>query len=124
MMSYYEILVGQFLAHFFSDFIFQNGKTALEKNKKGFLSKYLYIHVGISIFTSFVLSRRWEFITASVAIGIIHGLIDGLKSIFIRYKLGLKYIFYIDQILHLQSIYIVVRLYYGCWGEPRWSGFP
>jgi hypothetical protein len=87
------------LAHFISDFWWQPSKWVKDKEKNKINSGYLYLHVLVTGFTAilFVGPSYWKVV---LAITIIHGIIDLLKS---YAKSDFKN-FAIDQILHLVVI--------------------
>jgi hypothetical protein len=84
------------LAHFISDFWWQPSKWVKDKAQNKINSGYLYLHVLVTGFTAILLvgPSYWKVV---LAITIIHGIIDLLKS---YAKPDFKN-FAIDQILHL-----------------------
>ena|SRR5690606_6455390 len=125
----------QIVAHLSADFFFQTYELAREKNEKGFKTWYLVVHGLIVLLTSYILSFEIKFILGSLIISVSHYLIDGIKSLIInkiendpsnqdlkitnysKYKLLFysflrKYIFYLDQLIHLVIIYTVIELYF------------
>jgi len=105
------LLILQLIAHFLSDFIFQSDKFAIQKNKKGVDSKYLYIHILITFIFSYALSFQWQFFMAALVISLLHFVIDVLKSVLIQKQVFPKLLFFIDQFLHLMIIVAVVYKY-------------
>ncbi|MEN8226090.1 MAG: DUF3307 domain-containing protein [Bacteroidota bacterium] len=110
-MSLLQLLVLQFIAHLLADYIFQFIKGAEDKNSNGFQSGFLKWHFLIILATSWVLSFQLSFIFGALAISITHFLIDGSKKYINNYKNLKKYVFFIDQLLHLIIILSVVILF-------------
>ena len=110
-MQISQLLLLQLIAHFLSDFIFQSDKIAQGKIKYVYKGSALYWHVLIGVIFSFILSMQWQFWYMSIFIGVIHFIIDTLKSVLSNKKIGVKYLFYIDQFLHLITIFFLVRIF-------------
>jgi hypothetical protein len=115
-MDFEKLLLLQFIGHVLTDYFFQSDLWARHKRRFGFYSKVLYWHVLIVFIISYILSFQWNFILASLAISVIHLLIDGLKEKIGRIKVGRKktlrkLTFLIDQLLHLVTIYVAVFLF-------------
>jgi hypothetical protein len=111
-MNFIQLLILQFIAHILTDFTFQSDSKAKEKNSAGFRSKYLKWHILISFGVSWILSFQFYFIFASLAIALSHWLIDGFKSFFNKKILIGKYMFFIDQFLHLIFIFLISYFFY------------
>jgi len=105
---FYSLLILQIIAHIISDYYLQTDVIAENKNKKGFLSKYLYIHFVITLLVSWILSFRINFFWAALLIAVLHTIIDGVKKHFKKNK----YIFFIDQIVHLAILTGITAYYY------------
>jgi len=106
----YNILIRLILAHLISDFILQSTKWAESKDNKGFSSGYLYWHVIVTGITSLILVWNLNWFIPIAAITLIHGLCDGLKGEINKRCLNLsspKYLFFIDQLIHLITIIII-----------------
>lgn len=110
-MSITNLLILQFIAHILTDFTFQNDKLAKDKNEHGEKSKFFKWHIAIVFALSWVLSFQIKFIFASLAIALLHGVIDGFKKNFLKFEKINKYVFYIDQSLHLLVITVIVLLF-------------
>lgn len=97
----------QILAHLVSDFYLQTSKSCQNKAENAFRSRSLYIHVLITFICSWLFSFMFGFWWAALLIAILHGIVDGLKSLFGR----IPWVFFIDQLLHLVIIFSVSVLY-------------
>lgn len=122
-MGIIEFLSLQLIAHLLLDYFFQSGKWAHAKNSLGFRSRFLYIHILICFLVSWILSFQVDFVFGALSIAIFHFLIDGFKNIACRNAFLKRYIFFIDQGLHLIIIGIVVVLFHKWVGiQPLWEG--
>ena len=110
-MGVEEILILQLIAHLGADYFFQTNKLAEVKNDLGFKSKFLVWHTLIVFGLSWLLSFQLHFFIGAGIIAITHYLIDGIKAKFNQHPQIGRYVFYIDQILHLSIIVIVVLLF-------------
>lgn len=111
-MSFSQFFVLQVIAHLLADFIFQNEKNAEDKNKHGFRSKFLKTHVLTVFALSWMASLQLNFIWGALAISVLHGLTDGLKSkLYATNSYFRKRLFFIDQALHIISLLLIVSLY-------------
>lgn len=102
-----RFLLLQVLAHTISDFYLQTGKSCADKAKNGFKSLKLYIHVLITFACAWLLSFSFNFWWAALIIAATHLLVDAMKS----YASKCKYIFFIDQLVHLIVIVAVCYLW-------------
>lgn len=99
-----QLIILQIIAHVLSDYFLQTNKSAKDKNKKGFKSKFLIKHVLITFICSWILSFDINFVFCSFGISITHYFIDGFKKQFNTSR----YSFYIDQFLHILFILFFV----------------
>ena len=98
-------LVRLLLAHLAADFLLQTRRMV---ENKGWFTRWMGAHIGIVILTAFMLSTSWK---ASLLIGLIHWVTDGLKTeAFRRWKKGGVLLFTGDQIIHILSILFVWQL--------------
>ena len=97
----------QVLAHTISDFYLQTGKSCSDKEKNGFMSPKLYIHALITFVCAWLLSFSFNFWWMALIIAATHLLVDAMKC----YASKCKYIFFIDQLLHLIVIVAVCCLW-------------
>ena len=102
-----RFLLLQIIAHTISDFYLQTDKSCADKEKKGFKSSKLYIHALITFACSWLLSFSLDFWWLALIIAVSHLLVDAMKS----YASKCKYIFFIDQLLHLIVIVAVCYLW-------------
>ncbi|WP_317124827.1 DUF3307 domain-containing protein [Mangrovimonas spongiae] len=104
------LLTKLILAHLIGDFLLQPKKWVKEKEKRKLKSPKLYIHVGIHVLLAFLIVwdiTHWKLI---ITIGVLHLIIDGLKLTFQK-KNTKRLCFFIDQLLHLITIFIVFILF-------------
>ncbi|MBR5652262.1 MAG: DUF3307 domain-containing protein [Bacteroidales bacterium] len=104
-----RFLLLQIIAHTISDFYLQNDKSCADKAKNGYKSPKLYIHVLITFVCAWLLSFSFNFWWVALIIAVSHLLVDSMKS----YASKWKYIFFIDQLLHLIVIVAVCYLWNG-----------
>ncbi len=106
------ILIKLILAHLIGDFFLQPASWIKEKEKKTLRSPKLYLHVLIHIVLLFVLLwdvSKWPMI---LIIGVSHFVIDALKLMFQKKKTK-RFLFFVDQFLHLLVILLVYWLFIG-----------
>jgi hypothetical protein len=108
-MKIIQLFILQFLAHLLSDFIFQPQSWCDKKESRVFTRIHLY-HAIIVLVTSYVLSFDLGFWKAALVMTLFHFLIDIVKS-FLLLKSSIKYLYFIDQLLHLITIILVVLAY-------------
>ncbi len=108
-MTTLQLIILQFTAHLLADFTLQPQHWCNKKEQKIF-SKYHLYHILIVFTSSYLLSFDLNFWKAAIVLSALHFLIDILKS-WIILKARIKYIFFIDQLLHLITIVVVVTLY-------------
>lgn len=104
------IILKLILAHIIGDFFLQPQKWVKHKEKKKLKSKWLYIHVLIHIALMFLLIwdiSQWKLI---VAIGGLHFAVDSAKLL-LQNKNNKRWLFFIDQILHFLTIFLLVTLF-------------
>jgi hypothetical protein len=104
----FELLIRLLVAHLLSDFIFQKKNWADDKDKHGFKSRFLYLHIAI---TAVVLSIViWDLSLYPVILWItgVHFVIDATKS---RIPITGIWVFLTDQFLHLLVILLVWLAY-------------
>lgn len=122
-MGIIEFLSLQLIAHVLLDYFFQSEKWADAKNSLGFRSRFLYFHTVICFLLSWILSFQINFVFGALSIAVSHFLIDGFKNTASRNPVLKRYIFFIDQGLHLVIIGIVVILFNKWIGiDPLWEG--
>ncbi len=115
-----RFLLLQTIAHTISDFYLQTDKSCADKKEKGFKSPKLYLHTLITFICAWLLSFSFSFWWVALIIAAIHLLVDAIKS----YATKGKYIFFIDQLIHIVVIVAACHFWKGgfpeclyCWGE-------
>lgn len=96
------------LAHFIGDFMLQPSHWVDDKLEKKWKSKYLYWHIGVHLLVLLVL-LQFQHIGIVAIIIVTHYLIDLGKLSFTNEK-NYRWLFVVDQILHLLVITGVVYL--------------
>jgi magnesium-transporting ATPase (P-type) len=99
------------LAHIVGDFFLQPNSWVAEKEQKKLKSNKLYLHIAIHIALIFVVFASLNVWKIAFVIGLLHGIIDGLKLIF-QHEKTKRIWFFIDQILHIAVITICWQYYY------------
>ncbi len=99
-----DLLLKILVAHFLSDFILQPTIWATEKDKHGFKSWHLYVHVIITATTLFIFLWDFKLWSLVLIISFLHFVIDLVKSSIQRTNI---WIFIIDQLFHLLIIIAV-----------------
>lgn len=107
-MGIKELLLLQFIAHLCLDYYFQTDKLAKQKNAIGFKSPFLYWHALVCFILSWIFSLQLGFVWAAAIITITHFLIDGFKHHLNNSRHFGRYVFFIDQALHIIILAIVV----------------
>jgi hypothetical protein len=98
-------LVRLLLAHLAADFLLQTRRMV---ENKGWFTRWMGAHIGIVVLTALIFSSSWK---ASLLIGFIHWITDGLKTESSRrWKNGGLLLFTGDQIIHILSILFVWQL--------------
>ncbi|MBQ1655160.1 MAG: DUF3307 domain-containing protein [Bacteroidales bacterium] len=102
-----RFLLLQMIAHTISDFYLQTDKSCADKEKRGFKSPKLYIHVLITFVCAWLFSFSFGFWWVALIIAVSHLLVDAMKC----YASKCKGIFFIDQFIHLMVIVAVCYLW-------------
>jgi len=108
-MTMVQLLILQFIAHLLSDFVFQPQRWCDKKEGSLFNSYHVY-HIIIVFSCTFVLSFDLGFWKVAIFLTLTHFVIDMLKSYAIS-KFRVRYMFFIDQFLHILFITAIVILY-------------
>ncbi|MGY0392754.1 DUF3307 domain-containing protein [Bizionia sp. KMM 8389] len=106
------ILLKLVLAHIIGDFILQPNSWVKNKEKRKLKSAYLYIHIGIHAALMFLLIYDLSYWPLLLCITLCHFLIDALKLVLQSKKTKSRW-FFIDQLLHIISIFISYYVYTG-----------
>ncbi|UKT65725.1 DUF3307 domain-containing protein [Pedobacter mucosus] len=104
-------LIKLILAHLIGDFFLQPNSWVKDKEIKKIKSGKLYLHVLVHIILIFFVFFSFGVWKTALFVGILHLIIDVLKSIF-QTKKNARILFFADQILHLCSIVLVWHLIY------------
>jgi len=105
------LLILQFIAHLLADFYFQPQKWC-DMKERNILSKPCLYHTLIVFICSWALSGMVSFGWAALFIALFHLVADVAKSVLFKKGVGRKYLFFIDQILHIVLISSVVYLFF------------
>jgi len=119
-----QLFIRLILAHLIGDFLLQPEKWVQHKNKKKHKSKYLYYHIGIhAVFLILTLQFNLRYWVGYVIIITSHFLID-LAKLHLQNKNNQRWLFMLDQLLHILVIAAVVQIYkpylFG-FNEINWS---
>ncbi len=99
------------ISHVLGDFVFQPNRWVGEKKKKKHLSKYLYLHIAIHALALIVLLQfDFTYWVGILSILVSHTIIDILK-LNLETNKNSRWLFFLDQIVHLLIIAIVINCY-------------
>ena len=98
------------LAHFIGDFYLQPSSWVHNKEQKQYKSMYLYLHSLIHGLLVWILLWEWTAWKIALTLAIVHFGIDLLKLVF-QVEKSKRNWFFIDQLLHIISIFIMVDIY-------------
>jgi hypothetical protein len=104
-------LIKLIIAHLIGDFFLQPNAWVKDKERKKLRSVKLYLHVAIHIVLIFVIFLNFNVWKTALSIGVLHLVIDALKSIFQTNK-NARILFFVDQVLHFTSIVVVWHIFY------------
>ncbi|WP_411767020.1 DUF3307 domain-containing protein [Winogradskyella sp. A3E31] len=105
------LLLKLILAHLIGDFFLQPKKWVKDKEKKKLASLWLYAHILIHVVLMFLIvwdASYWKLI---LSIGLIHFVIDALKLL-LQTKKNKRWLFFIDQLLHVITIFGLATFFY------------
>jgi hypothetical protein len=112
------LFISQCIAHFLADFTFQPQRWCEKKNTRPVTIVHFYhalVVLGLSVLFFLVLTCGEKFLPillfASV-IAITHFAIDVIKSYLFVKKIGLKFLFIADQVMHILIISLVIFSFY------------
>jgi len=97
------------LVHFAADFALQPSHWVAHKFKHKARSKYLYYHIGVHLLLLLVLLQFKHFWLVAITV-VSHYLIDLAKLVLTTTK-NARWLFVVDQLLHLSVIAVLVYLY-------------
>jgi len=104
-------LIKLIIAHLIGDFFLQPGTWVKDKERKKLKSTKLYLHVATHVVLVFLIFLSFDVWKVALTIGVIHLIIDALKSIFQTNK-NARILFFVDQVLHFSSIVAVWHIFY------------
>ncbi|MFF5383912.1 DUF3307 domain-containing protein [Pedobacter suwonensis] len=104
-------LIKLILAHLIGDFFLQPNAWVKDKERKKLKSGKLYLHVMIHVALIFIVFLSFDVWKTALTIGVMHLIIDALKSIFQTHK-NARILFFVDQVLHFSSIVAVWHIFY------------
>ncbi len=100
------LLIKLLLAHVIGDFFTQSLKWVKHKEEHKLKSSRLYLHIGIHFALLFLILWDLTLWPVILIVGFSHFLIDALKLL-VQNKRNRRYLFFIDQLLHLIVILVV-----------------
>ncbi len=106
MMLFLKLL----LAHIIGDFLIQPEKWVKDKEKKKLKSPKLYLHVILHIILMLLIIWDISLYLMILSIGLLHFIIDAGKLL-LQKKKNKRYLFFIDQLLHITTIVIILSLF-------------
>jgi hypothetical protein len=106
------ILIKLFLAHFLGDFLFQPNSWVDAKEDKKLRAYQLYLHIMVHGLIIMIFMWNLAFFKWAVLIMVVHLIIDAFK-IMIQNDTNRRNFFFIDQIIHILSIYFIWLIYSG-----------
>ncbi|TCD04191.1 DUF3307 domain-containing protein [Pedobacter frigidisoli] len=104
-------LIKIIIAHLVGDFFLQPTSWVKDKERKKLKSGKLYLHVLVHVVLIFVVFLSFDIWKVALSIGVLHLIIDALKSAF-QTKKNARILFFVDQILHFSSIVLVWHIFY------------
>ncbi|KQR67517.1 DUF3307 domain-containing protein [Pedobacter sp. Leaf176] len=104
-------LIKLIIAHLVGDFFLQPSSWVKDKERNKLKSGKLYLHVLVHVVLIFVVFLSFDFWKIALLVGLLHLIIDALKSIF-QTKKNARILFFVDQVLHLSSIVLVWHIFY------------
>lgn len=106
------LLIKLLLAHMIGDFMLQPKSWVKAKEKRKLKAYQLYLHVMLHGLLIMLLVLDWTFLPWAALISFTHGIIDVTK-LFLQKDKSKRSYFFIDQIAHVISIYLIYSWYRG-----------
>lgn len=100
------ILLKIFLAHLMGDFLLQPNAWVKAKDEKKLRAWQLYFHAMLHGILALLLVWDWHFLKWAILIACVHLLIDAIKLV-IQKNDTKRRLFFIDQLFHFVSIYLI-----------------
>lgn len=104
-------LIKIIITHLIGDFFLQPTSWVKDKEQKKLKSGKLYLHVLVHVALIFLVFLSFNVWKIALTVGVIHLIIDALKSI-LQTKKNARVLFFVDQILHFGSIVLVWHIFY------------
>ncbi|QPH39893.1 DUF3307 domain-containing protein [Pedobacter endophyticus] len=104
-------LIKIIIAHLIGDFFLQPTSWVKDKERKKLKSGKLYLHVLVHVALIFIIFMSFNVWKIALSIGILHLIIDALKSI-LQTRKNARILFFIDQFFHFGSIVLVWHIFY------------
>lgn len=106
------LITKMILAHFIGDFYLQPSSWVQDKEQNKHKSIYLYMHSLIHGLLVWILLWQWNAWKIALPLALVHLMIDILKLMFQKLDTNRNW-FFIDQMLHIVSIFIIADIYYN-----------
>jgi len=107
-------LIKIIIAHLIGDFFLQPTSWVKDKERKKLKSGKLYLHVLIHVALIFIVFMSFNVWKIALSIGVLHLIIDALKSI-LQTKKNARILFFVDQVFHFASIVLVWHVFYSAY---------
>ena len=99
------------IAHFLGDFVFQSDQWVEDKRAKQYKSRFFYYHLVVHVFFLWLLlGFQWCYWPLVFSLVVSHFFID-LGKLKLESVINVRYLFALDQFLHLLVIFILAYLY-------------
>ncbi|MEJ2456028.1 MAG: DUF3307 domain-containing protein [Candidatus Thiodiazotropha sp.] len=105
-----EIFIKFLIAHFAVDFAMQWSAMLADKQRRRFLSPYLYVHGAMHGVMTLLIVMDLSYVYGVLIIAVTHSVIDGLKLTFQTRENG-RLLFFLDQLAHLAILAAVAHYY-------------
>jgi hypothetical protein len=105
-----EIFIKFLIAHFIVDFAMQWPAMLADKQRRKYLSPYLYVHGAMHGLLTMLVVMDPGFAYGVLIIAVTHTVIDGLKLTF-QARENARLLFFLDQLAHLAILAVVANHY-------------
>ena len=121
MLIFYKLLLLQFIAHLFADFMFQPQVWAISKRTK-FISRHHFYHAAVVFACASILAFKDNFVVFAGILAISHLAVDILKSyLSLKSKINESTLFFADQFIHLIIICSIIYWYWSIGSVKSYS---
>jgi hypothetical protein len=100
------VLLKLVLAHLIGDFLLQPGSWVNAKEEKKLLAWQLYVHALVHGLLIIIIFRDRNVLLLACVVTVVHLVIDSAK-VLLQNRKNQRWLFFIDQLLHLISVYII-----------------